>query len=240
MDLSQTVFAYSPSIRASLKRGLARAAFTQAAAADPDLASVVAATRAMHPNRKALERSQARLSRLSGVVKAAIAADGGGVVVVLRNRREVVTQAQSVEVFSEPSLFYTRLVIRPGKQATSYALVQVSFCLHALERCVERSDVALDRPLLPVIDAEAVRLLRRLWQNKGIVDDGDTFFGALKQGVWAGSIDRCALEDGCGLACLTPDGAVPLYSIRTFLSPEEMRPTVWLKWKDDPACCILN
>jgi hypothetical protein len=33
-------------------------------------------------------------------------------------------------------------------------------------------------------------------------------------------------------------GSVPIFSARTFLSPCEMRPTVWLRWKDDPTCRI--
>lgn len=240
MDLSHPVFAYSPSIRASLKRGLARAAFAQAAVRDPQLGAVVAATREMHANRKALERTHGRLARLAGIVKASILADGGGVVIVLRNRREVMTQVEMTDIFAEPSLLYTRIVVRPGKHGTSYSLVRLSFCLHALERFVERSDVAIDRPILPAVDAEAVRLLRHAWQNKVIEDNGDTFFGALKQGVWAGSIDRSAAEDDWGLRSTKSDAAIPLYSIRTFLSPEEMRPTVWLKWKEDPTCCIRN
>jgi hypothetical protein len=31
-------------------------------------------------------------------------------------------------------------------------------------------------------------------------------------------------------------GRLPIFSARTFLSEAEMRPTVWLRWKDDPAC----
>ncbi|MEI2776048.1 MAG: hypothetical protein V9G19_08775 [Tetrasphaera sp.] len=31
-------------------------------------------------------------------------------------------------------------------------------------------------------------------------------------------------------------GRMPVFSARTFLSPAEMRPTVWLRWKNDPAC----
>lgn len=240
MDLSQTVFAYSPSIRASLKRGLARAAFSQATGFDPDLGAIVAATRDMHANRKALERTQARLQRMAGVVKASLAADGSGIVLVLRNRREVVTRSDAMDIFTEPALFYTRLMVCPGRIGTSYRLVRLSFCLHALERLVERSDLPLDRPLLPAVDAEAVSLLRRLWQAKGIEDAGDQFFGAITLGVWAGSLDRSALEDGWGLAFESAGACVPVYSVRTFLSPEEMRPTVWLKWKDDPACRIAN
>lgn len=238
MDLAQTVFAYSPSIRASLKRGLARAAFAQAAGDDPDLGRLVAATRGLHPNRKALERSQTRLARIPGVVKASLAADGGGLVLVLRNLREATIQAQSTDLFLETALFYTRLSIRPGRGGTGFRLMRLSFCLHALERLVERSALPLDRPLLPDVDAEAISLLRRLWQGKGIEDDADIYFGALQQGVWAGSLDRSALEDDWNLAFDRPDDRLPVFSIRTFLSPEEMRPTVWLKWKDDPTCRI--
>jgi hypothetical protein len=205
----------------------------QAAGADPDLGGIVAATAGLAPNRKALERCCQRLARLRGVVRAALS--GEEVVLVLRNRREVVTRAEATDLFAETALIYTRLSIRPARGGTAYRLMRASFCLHALERLVERSRLPLDRPLLPALDAEAVRMLVRLSKGQGIEDEGDTFIPALVPGVWAGSLDRSALEEDWGLIFDSPQAVVPVCSVRTFLSPEEMRPTVWLKWKDDPA-----
>jgi hypothetical protein len=33
--------------------------------------------------------------------------------------------------------------------------------------------------------------------------------------------------------------SVPIFSARTFLSASEMRPTVYLRWKNDPTCRIV-
>ena len=43
-------------------------------------------------------------------------------------------------------------------------------------------DVAVRGGEGPDVDAEAISLLRRLWQGKGIEDDADIYFGALQQG----------------------------------------------------------
>jgi hypothetical protein len=43
-----------------------------------------------------------------------------------------------------------------------------------------------------------------------------------------------ALEPDRGL--FNGCGYLPAFSARTFLSEAQMRPTVWLRWKDDPAC----
>lgn len=71
-----------------------------------------------------------------------------------------------------------------------------------------------------------------------IVEGDDEFYSASIAGVWAGGHDGMRLEPDWGLSTdVVP--AIPIFSARTFLSPTEMRPTVYLRWKDDPNCQIL-
>lgn len=230
----------SPSIRCSLKRGLARQAVTQAAATEADIPAVLAQLRDLRPNRKSLSRVVLRLRGMRGIIGAGIVAEGAGLAIVLRSLRSIVTRAEACDLFAETALIYTRLRVRVQRGHVYCDLARASFCLHALERLVERSSVPLSAPLLPVIDAEGVALLRSFVAGDLHEDNGDNFVSAREAGVWAGSTDHTEVEDGWGLVCTTPGMPVPIYSARTFLSPDEMRPTLWLKWRKDRALTVAR
>lgn len=70
-----------------------------------------------------------------------------------------------------------------------------------------------------------------------IAEDGDEYYPAATPGLWAGGHDEMGIEPDWNLfnAC----GRLPIFSARTYLSEAEMRPTVWLRWKDDPTCRML-
>ncbi|PIV74794.1 MAG: hypothetical protein COW55_08005 [Rhodobacteraceae bacterium CG17_big_fil_post_rev_8_21_14_2_50_65_11] len=57
---------------------------------------------------------------------------------------------------------------------------------------------------------------------------------AAATGVWAGSFDETPPEPEWG-ASVTPSVGFPTFSARTFLSPNEMKPAVWLRWQPDPT-----
>lgn len=224
----------SIALRRSLKRGLSRQAYAQAIEAD--LPTFFRMTGDLAPNSMARDRSARRLSALRGVVRVALTADG--IVAILRNRREVTMRQGATDLFSEPALVYTRVLIVPGRLGSGYQIARASFCLHALERLVERSPVALDRPLLPVVDAEAVALLRNMARSRLIEDGDDLYSAASGSGVWAGSGDRSGLEPDWNLAYPEDDTCVTVFSARTYLNPDQMRPTVWARWRDDPGLSI--
>ena len=225
----------SIALRRSLKRGLARQAYAQAQ--EGDLARVVHMTRDLAPNAKSRDRMAVRLQALCGVVRVGLAGDA--VVAVLRHRRRVTLRAEGTDVFTEDALFYTRLAIHAGRGNTAYRLTRASFCLHALERLVERSPVALDRPLLAAMDAEAVAVLRRCARADLIADGDDHFARATGQGLWAGSLDRSEMEADWDLGYANPEAQVPVFSARTYLSPDEMRPTLWARWQGDPSLRMM-
>lgn len=235
MHIQHSDFATSPALRTSLKRGLARQVIAQARRDEADLAGIFVIATAARPNRKAYERLATRLGRVSGVVRAAMAKDGQGIVVTARNLREVVTRAQAQDVFSETALIYTRIAVRCDHRGVRFRVSRAAFCLHALERLVERSSVALNGDLMTEVDTEASSLLRKLSENKTIHDSQDTFISALGAGVWAGSLDATELEPDWDLSYDDAEARVPVFSARTFLGPDQMRPTVYLAWKNDPA-----
>lgn len=231
-------------LRRALKRGRAREAFAHAAATEADMAAIVDLGAGLRPNLRSRDRVARRLARVPGVVRVSGGADGG-LVVLARSRRQVVTRVEGVEVFAEDALIYTRVDILVGLKRPRFGLIRASFCMHALERLVERSQVPLDTPLLPLLDAEAGRLLRRLGSGELIVDADDQFVPAgtgrsgppAIEGVWAGAVDTCDFDPGWGLI---RTGAAPVlvFSARTFLGPDQMRPTLWLKWNRDPALSV--
>ena len=224
----------SQSLRRSLKRGLARQAMQQARASDADSDKIFAALQQMKPNRLAMERLVHRLRRLPGVVRAGIGAEGRGVVIVLRNVCEAVTRTDATDLFAETALLYTRVGAVAQGGSVQFGINRATFCLHALERLVERSQCLFAPCLLSAVDVEAVALLRTGTTDTKIEHDGDSYMRAVTPGVWAGSFDATPAEAIWGKAA-TPSIGVPTFSARTFLSPDEMKPAVWLRWQPDPT-----
>ena len=117
---------------------------------------------------------------------------------------------------------YTCVAIRAGRGSTGYRLMRVSFWLHAVARLVKRSPVALAQPLLASVDAEAVMVLA----GADLIADGEDHSArATGQGLWAGSLDTSRMEGGCDLTYANPAAQIPVFSARTWLSPDKMRPT---------------
>lgn len=220
-------------LRSSLKRGLARQALGHAAHSQANLPALIALARDIRPNLKSQDRLAQRLGRAAGVVLARPCS--GGIVLVARNLREAVTRAGTEDIFSEQAVFYTRILARWGRLGAGFEIWRASFSCHALERFVERGGIDLDRPLIPALDAEGARVLRGVARGALILDDGDCCAPAVAPGLWAGSLDRTELEPDWGLAFDDAATRVPVFSVRTFLGPAEMRPTLWLKWRNDPS-----
>lgn len=65
---------------------------------------------------------------------------------------------------------------------------------HALERLVERSDLALHTALLPQLDAEAQTIFRGCDRAARIVEAGDEYYPAETPGLWAERHDEMALD----------------------------------------------
>ena len=222
------------SIRSALKRGLARQAIAQAV--DADMPQVFQQLADLRPNRKAQDRLAGRLQGQRGVVRVALSE--AGMVVLVRNRRRMISQVEAEEAFAEETLFYTRISVRVRHNEPGFQISRASLSPHALERLVERSAVPLDRPLLAAVDAEAVTILRHAAKARLIEDGEDHYSRAEQSGVWAGRVDLSELEADWGLSYGDASARVPVFSARTFLAPDQMRPTVFLRWKADPCLSV--
>ena len=222
------------SIRLALKRGLARQIMAQAT--EGDIPQVIAQLAELRPNRKAQERLAERLQRQRGIVRVTLSETG--LVITLRNRRQMISRIEDSDAFTEETLFYTRISARMTRTGPSLHVSRASFSCHALERLVERSAVALDCPLLPAVDSEAVTILWHAARARLIEDGEEEYAPALQPGVWAGRVDLSEVELEWGLSHQDPAARVPVFSARTFLAPEQMRPTVWLRWKADPSLSL--
>lgn len=236
MQMNHTVFAGSPALRVSLKRGLARQAIGMAERSPADMAVLIRTASELRPNAKSAQRLAARIAGRAGVVRAALTRDRKGLTFIARTVRDVEAQVSGETAFHETGLIYLRVQVGLAAGRMGFQLSAVSFCRHALERLVERSDLPLDAALLPQVDAEAVTIFRGWEHAARIAEAGDDYYPAAYPGVWAGGHDLMALDPDWSLR--NASGHLPVFSARTFLSPAEMRPTVWLRWKADPACCM--
>lgn len=237
MHMNHAAFTRSRALRCSLKRGLARQAIAVAARSAPDLPFLFRSAFEMRPNAKGVERLALRMKDRPGVVRVASAHNGKRLLFITRSVREVEARVEGETVFKETGLIYLRVVVGLAAHRIAFNLTAVSFCAHALERLVERSDHDLQASLLPHIDAEAQAIFRA-WDSAALIEEGgDEFYRAATPGLWAGGHDEMALEPDWNLSTAT--GRLPIFSARTFLSEAEMRPSVWLRWKDDPACRMM-
>lgn len=238
MQMTHADFSRSTAIRASLKRGLARQALTTAERESADLPALFAIAAGLRPNPKGLDRIATRLGTQRGVTRVDLTSCRKSLSFTARTIRQVEARVQGETVFRETGLIYLRARAAMASGRIGFRISAVGFCGHALERLVERSEVRLDAPLLQVIDAEAQAVFRG-WDSQARIVEGDyEFYSASTLGVWAGGHDGMCLEPDWGLSTdLVP--AISIFSARTFLSPAEMRPTVYLRWKDDPSCRLL-
>lgn len=237
MQMNHAAFARSAALRLSLKRGLARQAIATAERSPPDLAGLFDMASTLRPNPKGVERLAARLAACPGVARVAVARDRKALTFTARAVREVEARVEGATAFHETGLIYLRARVSRQGLGIGFDLSAVSFCRHALERLVERSDVRLDAPLLSQVDAEAQAIFRGWDRAARITDADDDYYSAGVAGLWAGGHDEMAIDRDWQL--ISTCDRLPIFSARTFLSAAEMRPTVWLRWTNDPACRIL-
>lgn len=235
MQMNHESFRHSTALRVSLKRGLARQALATAARSAADLPALFAAASRMRPNARGVERLALRLQGCPGVTR--VVCNARSLTFTAREVCEVESRVSGQTAFRETGLVYLRVRVGMAGGRLTFGLAAVSFCAHALERLVERSDLDLRAPLLAQMDAEAQALFRARDAGACILEGDDEFLAAATPGVWAGGHDGMAPGADWGLA-FGPGASVPLFSARTFLSEARMRPTIWLRWKNDPACRI--
>lgn len=234
MQMNHAAFARSPALRVSLKRGLARQAIATADRSAPDMPGLLRMAAGLRPNAKAVERLALRLKGRLGVVRVSKAQSGKALTLIIRAARQVEARVEGETAFHETGLIYLRATVGMVGAMLGFRLSAVCFCAHALERLVERSDFDLQGALLLQVDAEAQAIFRGWDRAARIVEADDEYYRSETPGLWAGGHDEMALDPDWGLS--NGCGRLPVFSARTFLSEAEMRPTVWLRWKDDPAC----
>ena len=201
-----------------------------------DLSALLHMAGEMRPNPKSVGRLAARLKGRPGVTRVTRSRDGRALTLTARTVRAVEARVEGATAFHETGLIYLRACVGMEGHVLSARLCAASFCIHALERLVERSDLDLQTALLPRLDAEAQAIFRGWDRDARITDADDEYYPATIPGVWAGGHDAMAMDSDWNLC--NPSGQVPVFSARTFLSETEMRPTLWLRWKDDPTCRV--
>jgi len=214
--------------RGSLGRGLARQALEEAEADCADAAGIVRSLHDLRPNLRNHARHARRLMRRRGVLRASTT--GCDLQVVFRNTLDVTVRKDGTDCFRERRIAWTSVRARAGKHMISFVTWQVQAGLHAMQRHVQRSDCPLHN-LLPQLDGAMTEALEWL-DREDPMRDGDDEYLPLRSGVWAGGLDMLASDPAWGPAFAGDDGPLPVFSVRTFLGEEEMRPMVWLGWSE--------
>lgn len=235
MQEGRSSIAASTSLRVSLKRGMAKQAIELASKTSPNLLPVFRVSAALRPNAKHLERVARRIQQQTGICRVAYARGRTGINFTARMARPIDLQMDGQVAFREIGLIYLRVKVCWRMGSVGFGLDAVSFCQHAIERLVERSSLPLDDKLLAHLDSEAQAIFIGTDEENRIVDAEDEFHPASCSGLWAGGQDAMQIDPAWGLSANdTPD--FPIFSVRTFLSEAQMRPTVWLRWKNNPSC----
>jgi hypothetical protein len=214
--------------RGSLGRGLARQALAEAEAGCADASGIVHSLHDLAPNPRNGARHARRLMRRRGVLRAS--ATRGGVAVVFRHTLNVTVRKDGTDCYREPCIAWTSVRASAGKHRISFVTWQVQAGLHALQRHVERSACPLHN-LLPQMDRAMTEALDWL-DREDPLRDGDDEYLPFRNGVWAGGLDMLASDPAWGPAFAGDDRQLPVFSVRTFLGEEEMRPMVWLGWSE--------
>jgi hypothetical protein len=229
-------FTRSRPVRAALARGLTRATFARAEAERGDLWGALAALLSKAPNRRARERTAARLARRPGVVRVAAGPDGEGLTVLLRRVERLTITPEPGTSFAETSLVDVRLTARPGRRRVCAGMGFLVFGAHAIARLVHRSNVPLGRDVLATLDAETAAAFRRMQAGALIEDGGRHALPAREPGLWCERLRWWTGEADAGWATAPEPSPgevpVPVLFLRTFLGPGQMRPDLRLRWED--------
>lgn len=207
-----------------LARRHTRQVLVEAGRSGTDAGPILTALHGLAPNRKNRERAVRRLSRLPGVVRAALTADG--IAVTLREAVTVTLTKDGVVARTEERIVWTKVRAFAGRGSIGFSLRQVQLTAHAIQRMIERSACVLD-DVLGLLDAAMLRVLGRLDAGAPIRDRDDDYLPA-EGGAWAGGIDATACDPAWGPAFQGRAMPIEVFSIHTFLGEDMLRPTVWL------------
>lgn len=215
--------------RLSLKRGYAREVVSLARKKHANVRNIMLKIREIRPGLKARIRLAKQIKKLPGVITGSHSSSG----TVRAVYREVVgmqTQHEEQELFAEDVLLYSAVFAESTRTKRSLHIARVSLNYHAIERLIERSDCEIGPGFLELIDQEANHILKELARDVSITHNEDEFIRSSYCGVWAGSMDASRPDPEWFVG--EEDQKAPIFSIRTFLSPDEMHPYVWMKWND--------
>ncbi|HEV8035592.1 hypothetical protein [Yoonia sp.] len=215
--------------RLSLKRGYARDAVSRARKEPANVRDIMLKIREIRPGLKARIRLVKQIKKMPGVITGSYSSSG----TVRTVYREVVamqTRHEEEELFTEDVLLYSAVFAESTRTRRSLHIARVSLNYHAIERLIERSDCEIGPGFLGLIDREANHILKELARDMCISHNEDEFIRSSYCGVWAGSIDASRPDPEWFAS--EADPKAPIFSVRTFLSPDEMHPSIWMKWND--------
>lgn len=239
MQMRHGEFSTSKSMRESFKRGRAREALTTASSQPLVPERLFDMIMEARPNAKSVKRLMARAKRQTGVTNVSASSCGKRFLLVGRYVKTMTFQKpDELLKYNNQAITYIGVRFQARRAGISIWTAGVSVGKHAIERFVERSEVDFHAPILPHIDAEAKQIFQS-WENEEVIPEHDgQHYRAMMPGTWSGWVQDFPIECEWGrFVSVLP--RLPMFCVRTFLSDEEMRPTVWMRAYGAQNCQLL-
>jgi hypothetical protein len=196
----------------------------------------------LNPNRKSYFRTKKKLENLNGVVKCGMSKEEVPTLqIVFRSYFLSKIIQEDMGSFEERVISFTRLDAWSSGSEVAVCACRVFFSIHALQRFIQRTNIDYRDGLENAVDLEGLNCVNAL--KRGDLLGSDTYSYAASNkfiGAWPGEVSQSLKETGWPQPSSGDHSKIKTLSIRTFLSPDEMSPQVYLQWKDDPNCNFLQ
>ena len=196
----------------------------------------------LNPNKKSYSRTRKKLENLNGVIKCGVSREEIPTLqIVFRSCFLSKIVQEDMGYFDERAISYTRLDAWPSGGEVAVCASRVFFSIHALQRFIQRTEVDYRNGLENAVDLEGLNCVNALRGDYLLGSDTYAYVASNNFiGAWPAEVSQSSTETGWPQPSSGDQSKIKTLSIRTFISPDEMSPQVYLQWKDDPTCKFLQ
>tara|TARA_B100000780_G_C21000503_1_gene400312 strand:- start:110 stop:847 length:738 start_codon:yes stop_codon:yes gene_type:complete len=222
--------------------GYSRQLFEKIAVRSCDIKRVFKLLFNLNPNKKSYSRTRRKLEKLNGVIKCGLSKERiPRLQIVLRSCLISKTVQEDTELFDEQVVSYTRLDTWFGNGRLAFCACRVLFSIHALQRFIQRTSIDYKNQLERSVDLEGITCLSALVDDTLLGSDTNAYAPSNKFiGAWPAEVTQSEAENGWPDTSAGDLPKIRTLSVRTFFSPDEMSPQVYLQWNGDPRCNFLQ
>ena len=198
----------------------------------------------LNPNTKSYARISKRLRTFEGVIKSGVSKQKQPLLQILfRTCFVSETFKGSEKVFDEETISYTRLDAQLKHNSILFTAQRVFFSLHAIQRLIQRSNLNFRKPraLEQALNAEGLVCLAALKDDSYFGSETNSYVRSKNfLGAWPTEVTMSHFDAGWPRTPGEDQRKFQTLSVRSFISPDEMTPQVYLLWKNDPRFSFLQ